>query len=72
MPNDEPLLTVQQAAHLLSVKKRWIYEACARHEIPYIKVGRLTRFRRSELDAWLDAQHVGRRPPRGVTGFGGR
>lgn len=61
MPNDEPLLTVQQAAHLLSVRRRWIYDACAQREIPYIKVGRYTRFRRSELLAWLDARHVDRR-----------
>ena len=64
MTNEEPLLTVQQAARLLSVKRRWVYEACAKKEIPYIKVGRLTRFRRSELNDWLEARHVDRREPR--------
>lgn len=58
MPTDEPLLTVQQAAHLLSVNRKWIYDACARRSIPYIKVGRLTRFRRSELEDWLHTNHV--------------
>jgi excisionase family DNA binding protein len=58
MTTEEPLLTVQQAAHLLAVNKKWVYDACARRTIPYIKVGHFTRFRRSELEDWLRNNHV--------------
>jgi excisionase family DNA binding protein len=30
----------------------------SRRRVPFVKVGRLTRFRRSDLDAWLDARAV--------------
>lgn len=30
----------------------------SKRRVPFIKVGRLTRFRRADLDAWLDARLV--------------
>lgn len=61
---DEPavaidtLLTPAQAAAVLNVPVstlvRWRSE---RRELPYVKVGRVVRYRRADLDAWI-ADHV--------------
>jgi excisionase family DNA binding protein len=50
------LLTVSEAAHLLSVKPRTIYAWVAERRIPYHKVGRLLRFDQTKLLAWMASQ----------------
>ncbi|HEV7844301.1 MAG TPA: helix-turn-helix domain-containing protein [Pyrinomonadaceae bacterium] len=52
----EKLLTVAEAAQLLSIKPRTIYAWVAERRIPFSKAGRLLRFDRSELLAWAAAQ----------------
>ena len=52
----EPLLTIQEAAGLLRVKKSTLYTWAYRRQIPSQKVGRSLRFRREDLEAWLQAQ----------------
>lgn len=63
MPSPEPddsdqLLTPKEAAAVLKVSLRtfysWRYES--RSYPPAIKVGKHLRYRKSALDAWLDAQ----------------
>ncbi len=49
----ERLLDVAQAAELLGVRERWIYE---HPELPSFKIGRYLRFRGSELETWLEDQ----------------
>lgn len=51
----EPLMTVDDVAVLLNVRKKWVYEAASRKAIPCVRVGHFLRFRRSEIDSWLDA-----------------
>ena len=36
-----------------------VWRCTKRHQIPYIKVGRLVKYRQSDLDHWLAAQTVG-------------
>ena len=36
-----------------------VWRCTKRHQILYIKVGRLVKYRQSDLDAWLAAQTVG-------------
>jgi excisionase family DNA binding protein len=50
---DGPLLRPEQAAHLLSVKTSWIYEAARSERVPCIRVGRHIRFSRQMLEDWL-------------------
>jgi excisionase family DNA binding protein len=50
------LLTVPEAAQLLSVKPRTIYAWVAERRIPFSKVGRLLRFDRIALLAWAASQ----------------
>ena len=47
------LLTVDQAARLLNVKKSWVYEQSSLGNIPRCKVGRFLRFEREKLLEWV-------------------
>lgn len=50
----EHLLTIEEVAAILNVKKSKLRSMIFRREIPYRKVGRLVRFRRREVELWLD------------------
>lgn len=49
------------AAAYLGVTPRTleVWRCTKRHAIPYIKVGRLVKYRQTDLDSWLTAQTVG-------------
>jgi excisionase family DNA binding protein len=47
------LLTLDEAARLLSIKNSRLRTAVFRKEIPYVKIGRLVRFRESDLMEWV-------------------
>lgn len=53
---EEGYLTVEEAADLLRVKPRWVYDACRRGALPYTKVGHFLRFRKTALEEWLREQ----------------
>jgi excisionase family DNA binding protein len=55
----EPILTVQQAAEILQLKPSTIYELTRRRNsrpLPVHKAGKFLRFRRSEIERWLDGE----------------
>ena len=43
----------KEGSEILGIKKQTLYEWVVQRKIPFIKVGRLTKFRRSDLEAWL-------------------
>jgi len=51
----------EAAASYLGVTPRTleVWRCTKRHQVPYIKVGRLVKYRQSDLDNWLAAQTVG-------------
>jgi excisionase family DNA binding protein len=51
-----PLLRPEEAAHLLSVKTSWVYEAVRAGRVPCLRVGRHIRFTRHMLEDWLAQQ----------------
>jgi excisionase family DNA binding protein len=51
-----PLLRPDEAAHLLSVKTSWVYEAVRSGRVPCVRVGRHIRFTRAMLEDWLAEQ----------------
>jgi excisionase family DNA binding protein len=55
----DPLLTEKDACAYLKVSKRNLY--CWRMDglIPYFKIGRAVRFRKSEVDAALERMRMG-------------
>jgi excisionase family DNA binding protein len=49
----------QSAAYLgITPRTLEVWRCTKRHKIPYIKVGRLVKYRKSALDAFLDQQTV--------------
>lgn len=55
---EDALFTVDSLADYLQVSKQWIYERIHMKEIPHIKIGKFPRFRKSEIDKWLDGHKV--------------
>lgn len=54
--DEGPLLRPEEAAHLLSVKTSWIYDAVRSGRMPCVRIGRYVRFTRSMLEDWLAEQ----------------
>ena len=48
------LLTEVQAAALLSLSPRKVWELAAGGAIPFIKIGSIKRYRRADLEAWVE------------------
>ena len=48
------LLNVKQVAQYLQLKESTIYSWAQDGKMPAIKIGRTWRFRRTDLDAWLE------------------
>jgi len=55
----DDLMSVESlGAYLGGVSLDWIYQRTAKNEIPFVKVGRLLKFRRTDIDRWLSARSV--------------
>lgn len=54
----DPLLTVDEIATYLNVKKSWVYEQVGKRSIPCKRIGKYLRFRISEVESSL-AQGTG-------------
>ncbi len=54
MLDQNALLNVKQVAQYLQLKESTIYSWAQDGKIPAIKIGRTWRFRRSDLDTWLE------------------
>jgi excisionase family DNA binding protein len=52
----EPLLNSHQAAPLLDINRKTLQKLARRGEIHGSHVGKMWRFRASDLNAWLDRQ----------------
>ena len=50
------LLDPRQVAEMLNVPVSWIYSAAERGDLPSLKIGKYRRFRRDEIEAWLQKQ----------------
>lgn len=64
MPNDDPLelMTIQDVADLFKVKVSFLYDQVEDNDMPNFKIGKLLRFRREEVLAWLEARARGSVP----------
>ncbi len=51
--DDDAWLDPDQVCDWLNVRKDWLYDMAQQNKIPHIKVGRLLRFNKGELKAWL-------------------
>lgn len=59
---DETFLTTEEVLEYLQVNVRTVYRLIKAGKIPAVRVGRQWRFRKRDIDAWLDSQ----RPRAGV------
>jgi excisionase family DNA binding protein len=55
---EDVIFDVQSLAKYLKVSKKWIYERTQLKEIPHIKVNGLLRFRKRDIDKWLNSFNV--------------
>jgi len=61
MSTDNQLRTETEAAQVLDIKPGTlqVWRSTKRYPLPYLKVGRLVRYRQSDLDAFLNGRLVG-------------
>jgi excisionase family DNA binding protein len=52
----ERILSAREVADLLKLDINVIYARCARGEMPYFRMGKLYKFRKSEVLAWIRKQ----------------
>jgi excisionase family DNA binding protein len=58
---DDMYLTTEEVLEYLQVNLRTVYRLIKAGRIPAVRVGRQWRFRKGDLDAWLDSQRRGGR-----------
>jgi len=56
--NNEPFLTTEEVLQYLHVNLRTVYRLIKTGEIPAVRVGRQWRFRKGDIDTWLDNQRL--------------
>ena len=57
-PSD--LLTAAEASEVLGVREQTlaVWRSSGRYSLKFVRCGRLIRYRRSDLDAWLESRTV--------------
>lgn len=55
---DEAFLTTEEVLEYLQVNLRTVYRLIKAGKIPAVRVGRQWRFRKSDIDAWLESQRA--------------
>jgi len=58
LQNDEVFLTTEEVLEYLQVNLRTVYRLIKAGKIPAVRVGRQWRFRKRDIDAWLDGQRA--------------
>ncbi len=56
--DSDGLMDMESAAKYLCIKKSSLYQICMRKEITVVKIGKLNKFRKSDLDAFIDKNTV--------------
>lgn len=52
------LLTVEEVAGLLRLTTKGVYAMTSARRIPFVRVSNRIRFRRDEVEGWLDGNRV--------------
>jgi len=66
LPTDEVFLTTEEVLEYLQVNLRTVYRLIKAGKIPAVRVGRQWRFRKRDIDTWLDSQRSRALDPRGT------
>ena len=57
----EELLSPKEISELLKVSKPWPYQMAKRRLLPYYKMGKVIRFKRTDIEAFLKKSRIERR-----------
>jgi excisionase family DNA binding protein len=57
------ILNIDELSEYLSIKKSSLYSKVEMKEIPFYRIGRLLRFKKAEIDHWLEKSRVAPIPP---------
>jgi excisionase family DNA binding protein len=63
-PSEADLLPPQEVAHLLGITTGTleVWRCTKRYSLKFVKVGRLVRYRRSDLSAFIESRTIGGAP----------
>ena len=59
-PDDPILITEREAAKVLCISPRKLWDLRQQGDVPHIRLGRAVRYSRRDLAAWIDAQACSR------------
>ena len=59
--NPNQLLTDEEASELLGVKRQTLaaWRMSGRYGLPFLKIGRLVRYKRCDVDTWIESRRTG-------------
>lgn len=60
--NEQTLMDIRQVATYLQINEATAYSWAQSGRLPGIKIGRIWRFRREDIEAWLDENMQGPKP----------
>jgi excisionase family DNA binding protein len=66
LPTDESFLTTEEVLAYLNVNLRTVYRLIKAGSIPAVRVGRQWRFRKRDLDSWLESQRPAEQKPNAI------
>lgn len=58
------LMTIKELSNYLSIKEKTIYAKVEKNEITHYRIGKLIRFKKDEIDKWLEGCRNGHKPER--------
>ena len=62
MTNENEMMNIEEVANYLKMSERAIYEWVKLQKIPAFKLGNTWRFRKSEIDGWMESNRTGPSP----------
>ena len=57
------VVDVKEAGRLLGIKQTKVYDLLHKRELPVVKIGRSTRIELAAIQAFIDRQRIGNKPP---------
>ena len=54
----DKLLNIKEAAKYLNVHRMTIYKWATNKKIPAFRIGRMWRFKKEKIDAWLEKKEI--------------
>ena len=65
-PMTHRIISIQEAADYTGLSVQTLYKMVSQRRIPFVKMGRLTKFDVALLDAWIKQNTVMPMPPKGT------